>query len=338
MTENTGAASPPARILVICASGLARFVPALGVMASLRASHTSARLILLTASETAEFAGTTPYFDEVWTDETLGNWDIPHILNLRRRLRSLPFDRVYDLDCNGHSFFLFRLMHGFWRQDRAHTAWSGAIPGTVLAHTDPRRTAMHLADRWAAQLKRAGIPATLRPDLSWVARHVKSFTLPFRMTDPFVLVAATPGPGGSQTNWSAAQYGELAAALGAQGQRPVLVDNRPRPDLADMMTAQNPATIDLSGKGNLNELVLLAWAATAAVGPDNGIMHLLAVAGCKSVVLYDQASDPALVGPRGSAVTILRRPRLADIPVGEVIAAAVKGRPAGTAQHPRTFS
>jgi ADP-heptose:LPS heptosyltransferase len=104
------------------------------------------------------------------------------------------------------------------------------------------------------------------------------------------------------------------------------------------MTSHNAATIDLSGKGNLNELVLVAWAATAAIGPDNGIMHLIAVAGCKSVVLYDQASDPALVGPRGSAVTILRRPRLTEVPVGEVIAAAVKGRPAGTAQTPRPFS
>jgi ADP-heptose:LPS heptosyltransferase len=342
MTADAGAESPPPRIppriLVICARGLARFVPALGVMASLRASHTGAQIILLTAAETAGFAATTPYFDEVWTDETLGNWDIPHILNLRRRLRGIAFDRVYDLDCDSHSLFLFRLMHGFWRQDRTRIAWSGAIPGTILAHTDLRRTAMHLADRWAAQLKLAGIPATLRPDLSWVARHVKSFSLPFRMTDPFVLVAATAGPGGSAANWSAGQYGELAAALGVQGQRPVLVESRPRPDLSETMTAHNPATIDLSGKGNLNELVLLAWAATAAVGPDNGIMHLLAVAGCRSVVLYDQASDPALVGPRGSAVTVLRRPRLADIPVGEVIAAAVKGRPAGTAQHPRTFT
>ena len=65
-------------------------------------------------------------------------------------------------------------------------------------------------------------------------------------------------------------------------------------------------------------------AATAAVGPDNGIMHLAAVAGCRSVVLYDQASDPALVGQRGATVTILRRPRLMDIPAAEVIAANEK--------------
>ena len=323
------------RILIIAASGLARFVPALGAMASIRASHTGAKIILLTAPETAGFAATAPYFDEVWTDDTVGSWDIPHLLNLRRRLHAEAFTRVYDLDCDGHSLFVFRLMHGFLRQDRANIVWSGDLPGTQLAHTDPQRAAMHIADRWAAQLKAAGIPATMRPDLSWVARHVKSFTLPFRMTDPFVLVATTPGPGPA---WTPEHYGELAAALGAEGQRPVLVDARPRPDLAAVMTAHNPNCINLSGKGSHNELILLAWAATAAVGPDNGIMRLVAVAGCKSVILYDQTSDPALVGPRGGTVTILRRLRLADIPVGEIIAAALKGRPAGTSRTPRGFN
>ena len=321
------------RILVIATGGLARFVPALGAMASIRASHQGATVIVLTAPETSAFASTVPYFDDVWTDDTVAGWDVPHLLNLRRRLRGTPFDRVYDLDCDSHSSFLFRLMHGLLRQERAEIAWSGTIPGTQLAHTDPRRGAMHIADRWAAQLKVAGIPATLRPDLSWVARYVQSFTLPFRMTEPFVMVAATPGPGDKP--WSPAHYGMLAAALGAEGQRPVLVDLTPRRDVAEAMADHNPATIDLSGKGSLNELLLLAWAATAAVGPDNGIMHLAAVAGCRSVVLYDQASDPALVGQRGTTVTILRRPRLADIPAAEVIA-AVKGQPAGSSR-PRGF-
>ena len=313
------------RILVISTSGLARFVPALGAMASIRASHQGAALTLLTGPETAAFASTVPYFDEVWTDDTAAGWDLPHLLNLRRRLRAAPFDRVYDLDCDRHSAFLFRLMHGLLRQDRGAISWSGTIPGTQLAHIDPRRAAMHLADCWAAQLKVAGIPATLRPDLSWVARYVKSFTLPFRMTEPFVIVAATPGAG---TPWTPAQYGALAAALAAEGQRPVLVDLKSRPEVAEAMADHNPACIDLSGKGSLNELILLAWAATAAVGPDNGIMHLTSVAGCRSVVLYDQASDPALVGQRGTTVTILRRPRLADIPAAEIIA-AIKGQPAG---------
>lgn len=82
-----------------------------------------------------------------------------------------------------------------------------------------------------------------------------------------------------------------------------------------------PGAVDLSGRSTVNEMVFLAWAATAAAGPDNGVMHLTAAAGCRTLVLYNGASDPALVGQRGTRVTILRRPRLADIPTSEVLAA-----------------
>ena len=43
-------------------------------------------------------------------------------------------------------------------------------------------------------------------------------------------------------------------------------------------------------------------------------------AGCLGVVLNSAESDPALCAQRGPAVTILRRGRLADLPVDEVIA------------------
>lgn len=91
-------------------------------------------------------------------------------------------------------------------------------------------------------------------------------------------------------------------------------------ELCEVVQEMCPSTIDLTGKATVNELVFLAWAATAAVGPDNGVMHLMAAAGCRSVVLFNGASDPALVGQRGARVTILRRPQLSEVLIGEVLA------------------
>jgi len=48
-------------------------------------------------------------------------------------------------------------------------------------------------------------------------------------------------------------------------------------------------------------------------------MHLIASAGCPSVVLYSNESDPALCGQRGPSVTILRRDGLADLSVADVV-------------------
>jgi ADP-heptose:LPS heptosyltransferase len=57
-----------------------------------------------------------------------------------------------------------------------------------------------------------------------------------------------------------------------------------------------------------------------AVGNDTGPMHLIAAAGCSSVVLFSADSDPALCAPRGK-VAVLRRPDLAQLTVDEVAAA-----------------
>lgn len=326
-TKSENASPQKPRLLVISTQGLKRFVPALGVMGSIRAYHRDAHIVLLTARATTAFADTAPYFDEIWTDETDGGLrnigDLARLWALRAKLIEKPFDRVYDLDANAHSWRLFWLMHGrgALAAHRAGIAWSGAIAGTALAYEDPRRDAMHLMDRWAAQLRVAGLPAILRPDMSWVARQVQSFTVPFSMTAPFVMIAAAPGPvARDRTGWAPEHYGELADALAAEGQIPVLMGPDVPAEVAAAV-ALCPTAVDLTGRATVNEMVFLAWAATAAVGPDNGIMHLTAAAGCPTVVLYDGASDPALVGQRGSKVTILRRPHLADIPVGEVTAA-----------------
>ena len=321
----TGPEITPARprILVICAAGLERFVPALGAMGAIRAHHEGSEIILLAARAASAFAATAPYFDDVWIDETDGRLSIQPLLALRRRLRAQTFDRVYDLDGTPASRRIFWLLYGRRGLSKPTLPWSGDIAGTALAYTDPRRAAMHTVDRWAAQLKVAGIGAVLRPDLSWVARQVTSFAVPFRMADPFVLLAPSPGPGES---WPASRWGELAADLHAGRQVPVVIGANVPGEIVRTIGEFCPNAIDLSGRATVNEMVFLAWAANAAVGADNGVMHLTAAAGCRTLVLYDGASDPALVGQRGNRVSILRRPRLAEIPVGEVLIALAAGK------------
>ncbi len=86
--------------------------------------------------------------------------------------------------------------------------------------------------------------------------------------------------------------------------------------------AAAPGGHDLAGRTSLAELAVLARAAATAVGNDTGPMHLIAAAGCPTLVLFSDASDPALCTPRGPAVRILHRPDLGDLAVEEVEAAS----------------
>ena len=76
--------------------------------------------------------------------------------------------------------------------------------------------------------------------------------------------------------------------------------------------------LDLTGRTSLGEVAALARRATLAVGNDTGPMHLIAAAGCRSIVLFSRASDPALCAPRGRQVEVLRYPDLADLAVEDV--------------------
>ena len=82
----------------------------------------------------------------------------------------------------------------------------------------------------------------------------------------------------------------------------------------------SPQAVDLAGRTSPLDIIALARVALAAVGNDTGPMHLIAAAGCPSVVLFSAASDPALCAPRGR-VTVLRRDRLDEMPVDAVMAA-----------------
>jgi len=304
-------------ILVIPGPGLGRFVQTLGALSALRRHHAGQRIVVLTSAEAAAFAGATPFVDSVIIDEELPWWDLRATLALRKTLRQMHTACVYDFGDPVRSKWLFRLKHG-WRvpaDKLAAIAWSGRVPGTALYDPHAQRAGMHIVDRVIAQLGDAGIAEVPLPDLSWVARTVKSYTAPFKMNEPYVLIGLDGGPGGA---WTTAAVIAAAAWAASQGLTPVLVGLSPQPLIAEEVQDAVPRTRDISGQAPGSDLVFLAWGARAAVGPDSGLMTLIATAGCKSAVLCGTGSDPTVEGPRGPHVAVVRRDNLADIKFAEI--------------------
>ncbi len=95
-------------------------------------------------------------------------------------------------------------------------------------------------------------------------------------------------------------------------------------DQIKVVTNNCPAALSLSNKTSFPDIVLLARGAVGAVGNDTGPMHLIAAAGCPSVVLFSAESDPGLCAPRG-LVTVLAQEDLADLAVDRVLAALRDG-------------
>ena len=296
------------RILVIKLGALGDFVQAMGPAAAIRAHHRDDDITVLTTAPYVALAEAAPYFDRVWIDRRPHAFDLVGWWRLRRHLRHGTFDRVYDLQTSGRSSFYHWLM--------GRPQWSGSARGASHPHRNPQRDLMHTLERQAEQLRLAGIDAVPPPQVSWAALDVAHFGLSPRL---LLLV-----PGGSAhrplKRWPAENYAALAALAARHGLTPVVLGGAAERHLAAVICQRAPEARDLTGRTSYGEIVGLARIAWRAVGNDTGPMHLIVAAGCAATVLYSAESDPALTAPRGKDVRVLRRTRLADLPVSEVAA------------------
>lgn len=296
------------RILVIKLGALGDVVLALGPMAAIRRHHPRAHITTLTTQPYAALLKASPYVDEVWTDTRPRFWQFARWWGLRRRLRAAGFSRVYDLQTSDRSQFYFHLLG-------EGPEWSGIAPGCSHPHANPRRDFMHTVDRQAEQLGGTGIDSIPLPDVSWLVADTSRYGL----APSFALLV----PGGAATRprkrWPVERFAALASELNTRGIQPVVLGTDLERPLATAISAACPAARSLVGETNFAEIATLARHARLAVGNDTGPMHLIAAAGCPSVVLFSDDSDPALCAPRGK-VTVLRRPDLADLPLDAVTA------------------
>jgi ADP-heptose:LPS heptosyltransferase len=305
------------RQLVIKQGALGDMVLATGAFQAIRAHHADDHLVLLTTGAYAGFASASGYFDEIWIDSRPPPWRVWQWLALGRRLRRGGFERVYDLQHSTRTGLYFRLF-GAPRPE-----WSGIATGCSHPHDNPLRDQMHTVEREAEQLAMAGIGETPPPDLSWLSSDISDLDLPA----PYALLV----PGGSahrpEKRWPAAQFGRAAAALEALGLRPVLIGAAAERGAMAAIAAACPRAIDLCGQTDFGAIAACARGASLAIGNDTGPMHIIATAGCASLVLFSVASKPMLTAPRGPEVTVLQRDSLADLGVDEVMAALNLAKP-----------
>ena len=300
------------RILVIKLSALGDFVQATGPFAAIRAHHADAKITLLTTKPFVELAEQSPYFDEIWVDARPRPWEVAGLLRLRKLLRSVKFDMVYDLQTSERSSNYFHIMGG--------PPWSGIANGCSHPHANPDRDSMHTLERQAEQLAMAGIPATPPPDLSWVVADVARFNLPGR----YILLAPGAAMHRPAKRWPAERFAEIGRRLARQGVASVVLGTQVDAEPIKQLRAHYPEALSLAGKTSFADIVGLARQALGSLGNDTGPMQLIAAADCPAVVLFSNDSEPALCAPRGR-VTVIRRPDLAEIETDAILAALGEG-------------
>ena len=297
------------RILVIKHGALGDFVQATGPFKAIRAHHLESRITLLTSPPFETLGQECGYFEDVWLDGRPSPIQVAAWLQLRKRFIGGQFDRIYDLQTSDRTGWYYRII------PPPKPQWSGIAKGCSHPHDNPDRDHMHTVDRQAEQLRLAGINFVPKPDVDWLDAPVAGFQLP-------ALIALLV-PGGSpqrpQKRWPATHYAALAQRLLEVGLVPVLIGTEDERGVTSEIAQRCAEAIDLTGRTSLSDLASLCRLASVVIGNDTGPMHISALTGCRTVVLFSRDSNPALCAPRGSQVTVIRRDRLQDLAVEDVL-------------------
>lgn len=184
------------------------------------------------------------------------------------------------------------------------------IEKTVIAPSAPQEGAqMHVADHLLRTLSPLGIsPVTparfpLRTSASaqvWAEQYLSAFNL-----GVMPVVAVHPGSGSERKNWSPDKFAGAIDRLHREGVAVVLIcgpaDESAITGVMSCLDRSVPVACGLV----VSRLAALIAKCNAYLGNDSGVTHLAALVGTPTIALFGP-TDPAIWGPRGDRVEILR--------------------------------
>ncbi|MDR3089089.1 MAG: glycosyltransferase family 9 protein [Desulfobulbaceae bacterium] len=302
-------------ILVIKLGALGDIIMADGALRDIRRHHPGARITVMTTPSYSALFQRCPWVDDVFLHARDSRFRLDKMLNLRRRLRSLPhIDRVYDLQQVGRTRFYCRWL--FPRVD-----WCGDAHGCrwQIDHFDGSCFLEHIQ----RSLFLAGLetPCAMTGDVSWItaAPPVIERIMNARGLRPgFALLFPGCSPEHPEKRWP--HFPRLARELTRRGWQ---VATAPGPD--EMQSRQETIGIPLTKDGKALDIFELAGALTQAalvIGNDTGPTYLAARLGRPGLALFGGHAPASRSGIQYTAAfQWLERRDLADISLDEVIKA-----------------
>ena len=289
-------------ILVIKLGALGDFIQALGPMKAIRAYHPSAQITLLTTKGFKDFAQRSGYFDQILIDSRPKFYQIFSWINLRKKLNTQKFSRVYDLQNNDRTQIYFNLFS-------PKPEWVGVAKGASHRNTSPERTKGLAFHGHVQTLKKAGVDHVEIDPLDWIEGDLEKFNL----SKPYALIVPGSAPSRPKKRWPAKYYINLCQSLIEREIQPVIIGTNDEKNITETIAEACPQAINLGGKTSLFDIAVLARHAKISIGNDTGPMHMIAPTGCQTIVLFSSNSNPVRHAPLGDNVVSLQKNNLEDL-------------------------
>ncbi len=310
-------AGPAPRLLVLRGGALGDFLLTLPVLRALRARWPGASLELVAHRRPAELALIAGLATRVRSLDAafLADWFTPRrIWPAGERADLAAYDWVLSYLNDPDGALRANLLGGGVRR---LTAWPPKVAGG------------HAADHFLRPLLDLGLQPPPGPGLPWPAERrsaARRRLACLGLQNP--VIALHPGSGSPRKNWPLDRFLDLADSLRRRRiGTPVFIPGEAESGARRVLESMSRPPALLADRP-LPEIASILAACRCYVGNDSGITHLAAALACPTVAIFGP-TDPAVWGPRGERVTIIRahdeKPEsLRDIDP-ETVAATVQG-------------
>lgn len=298
-----------ASLLIIKLSALGDVVQADGAIRDIREHHPHDHITVMTTPPYRRFMEKCPWVDDVIIDPRASRFNVAALLRLRRRLRKMEVDRVYDLQQVGRTRFYFR-----WVFPKVE--WCGDAPGCTFYLR--RNVATTCApEHFASHLGLAGVTVrhTLQTDVSWMAAPVDHILADAGLSPGYIVLFPGASAAHQIKRWP--YFQELAGRLQEYGKQVVTI---PGPDEIDLCRSI-PGTM-LAPEGGFYDFFVLAGIvqhAAYGVGNDTGPTHIAANMGCPGLALYSGHASPETTGIQYTSFAWLESENLENLSVDTVL-------------------
>jgi len=274
-------------ILIIKHGSLGDIVQISGVLKDIRESHVNDKIFVLTTFSYVELLSKCPFVDAIIIDKRLPRWNFLYLLKLKKKIDSLNFSRVYDLQNSSRTSFYRKYLFNI-------PSWSSSETSIDKKMSKNDFDKDSVLNRFEFQLNNSNIKTkfTLRPDFSWACTDVSKIVNQF-ISKKFILIFPFSSPQLSHKQWP--YYNELIKII-KSNYKDIEIVSAPGPSELKDSNKIDAISITTHNKAlNISELAGLIKKSSFIIANDTGPAHMAAHLGMNGVVLFGYHTSPTKV-------------------------------------------
>lgn len=267
-------------ILIIKLGSLGDVVQISGALRDIREHHQGDKITILTTSKYLNLFKNCPYIDECIEDKRLPRYNLFYLFDLRKKINTINFDKVYDLQNSSRTNFYRKFIFNIKNWSSSKDVPKNNYNDSVLKRFDDQLSQSNIKTRY-----------TLIPDFSWAVERSNNYTLDIKKK--YILLFPFSSKTLAHKRWP--YFSELINLIKINYSNFELVV-APGPDEIEEAKKFNiKIALDNGRSLDFFQLASLIKKSHFVIANDTGPAHMAAHLGAKGVVLFGPHTTPKKV-------------------------------------------